>query len=136
MKPLVIAIAAVVTITAGLAEVLAAAEWTSDVRQAFKSAARQKRALAIYITNPGCHRCQQMMKNTLGNPYIRHQMKQMVKAKVDYKKQPKIAQMLKISELPSVVVLSSTGKELGRISGVMKVKDFQKKLARIQKKIR
>ena len=116
--------------------VVEAGGWGNDVRKAFKVAAHRKQALAIYVTNPGCHKCQMMMKRTLQNPYVKNQMKRMVKAQVDFRKHPEVAEMLKIGELPAVVVLDHKGKELGRIAGLKKLNEFRDKMAKIEKKSR
>ncbi len=94
-------------------------KWLKDFDAAKKQAAQQKRLILILFTNPAtCPPCRLLEKETLPNEkVIKFVMEKFVPFKPEGEQYRTLCEKFKIRAIPTLVVATAEGKEIGRFLG-------------------
>lgn len=104
-------------------------KWQANLQAAHKIATRDNKPMLLVFGAEWCHYCKKLERETLNSADLAKYVNEtFVPVHLDADKEKKVAEILNISSLPCVVVLSPDADLLGRIDGFYTPVPFQKQL--------
>jgi thioredoxin-related protein len=102
---------------------LSGINWQSDIDQSQKEALKQQKPLIIYFSASWCIWCQKLERDFLSKPAFEKLADQFIFVKINYPQnrqqytalQHEWRQKHAISTFPQLIIISSTGKTLGKL---------------------
>ncbi|MCK5220866.1 MAG: thioredoxin family protein, partial [Candidatus Aminicenantes bacterium] len=102
--------------------------WESDLEKGKELAANQDKLVMIDTYADWCVACKELEEQTFSSPEVITELKKFILVKLDFteknEKNEKIRKSLKVIGMPTVIFLSSDGKEINRFSGFYKKDKF------------
>ena len=103
-------------------------DWESDLEKGKELAAKQDKLVMIDTYADWCVACKELEEQTFSSPEVITELKKFILVKLDFteknEKNEKIRKSLKVIGMPTVIFLSSDGKEINRFSGFYKKDKF------------
>lgn len=106
------------------AAAVSAVNWVTNYDAALKTAAQTNRPILLAFKAGWCGPCKWMDREVFSKPAVGKALSTWVPVHVDIDSQSRLARQYDITGVPTFVMLSSAGKELGRTSGAMSVEEF------------
>ncbi|MCK4888605.1 MAG: protein-disulfide reductase DsbD, partial [Candidatus Aminicenantes bacterium] len=103
-------------------------DWESDLEKGKELAAKQDKLVMIDTYADWCVACKELEEQTFSSPEVITELKKFILVKLDFTEKndenEKIRKSLKVIGMPTVIFLSSDGKEINRFSGFYKKDKF------------
>ncbi|MEZ6122746.1 MAG: thioredoxin family protein [Planctomycetaceae bacterium] len=105
--------------------------WETDVRSAVDAARRSGRPMLVQVSASWCSHCQQMKRETYtASPVIREISRNFVAVAVDADVQKDFVQQMKITSLPTLMIVTPDLKIVERLEGFQSAAQLETLLAR------
>ena len=125
-------LAAIVS-TPSVAEEIA---WNTDIRSALQSARAANRPLLLFVTSSHCPYCRKMESNTLSTPTVARRVQDsFVPLLVNADESSAIAAQLKVSGVPTTLVVLPDGQIADRVEGYVSPAKLQARLDSVVRQI-
>ena len=136
-RPVRSLVALAVTIVLGSVPAVADAEagaisWSHDPEQAFSVARETGRPVLVNVHADWCAPCHLMDAETFGNPDVIRRADMFVTLKVDADEDEAFADRYDVTLLPTTLVLTSTGKEVLKLRGVVDAPEMLEVFGRLE----
>ncbi|MFN0051172.1 MAG: thioredoxin family protein [Planctomycetales bacterium] len=104
-------------------------EWQPDLKTAHRISQETGRPMLLVFGGAHCTYCRQLEKQTLGQPALASFINTaFVPVHLDYDRDQRAAKILKITSLPTCVILSPDATELGSVKGFVRAPEFTRVL--------
>jgi thioredoxin-like negative regulator of GroEL len=104
--------------------------WSKDLRQSSREAARQQKPVLVMVEASWCGYCRKMLAETLSNPQVALRInQQFVPVLLNADNQAAVMQQFQVNSFPTILVLNSSQKVLGRIEGYQSAAQLEARLA-------
>lgn len=109
--------------------------WQRSYRQAASDSARSGQPMVIMVTADWCGYCRKMLAETFSNPSIASTMRNsFVPVLVDYDQNAELVRLLNIEAMPTVLIVSTEQKIVGRFSGYQSAGELAAHLALFERR--
>lgn len=107
-------------------------QWETDLQRALTRAGREGKQVVIDFYAEWCGFCKKMDQETYPDPGVISLVNQRsVAVRIDAERNPELAGKYGVAGFPTLLLVNSAGKEVGRLVGFMPAEDFRKELSRI-----
>ena len=93
--------------------------WHTDFDFALLEAVADYKSVLVFVTSPSCGYCHAMKRSVLGDPDVGKRLREFSLCEMDTSLQPILARRYGIRSVPTIMVLSSDGRERGRVEGFL-----------------
>jgi len=111
--------------------------WLSSIEEGVTKARARGTKILVLFTNPArCPPCRMMVENTFPDSEVQAVLKSFVLVKPDITDQAQgtlSAQKYNVRAIPTIVILDSNGRQIGRAVGYMPPKAFISELSKFRK---
>lgn len=108
--------------------------WNKDLGAALQSSAEQEKPVMVMVGARWCGHCHQMLQQTFPDPALAARVNaQFVPVLLDADEQAALVQKLRVSALPTVLVISPERKIVGRFTGYQSAAQLGARLAPYQR---
>lgn len=108
--------------------------WVESLKDAQKTAAKDKKVIFVDFYADWCGPCKQMLATTYKDSKVVERSKKFVPVLIDVDKQQSLAQKYQVDSIPTVVFLNAKGKVLAKNVGYADTDAFLKLMDDAQKK--
>lgn len=110
--------------------------WKTDVRSAWQTAQAANRPLLLFVTSSHCPYCRKMQSNTLSSPTVARRVQDSyVPVMVNADDSAAIAAQLKVSGVPTTLLVLPDGRIADRVEGYVSPAKLQGRLESVVKQI-
>lgn len=103
--------------------------WTTDVRTAWQTAQAANRPLLLFVTSSHCDYCRKMQSDTLASPAVARSVEDSyVPVMVNADSSAGLAAQLKVSGVPTTLLVLPDGRIVDRVEGYVSAAKLQTKL--------
>jgi len=110
--------------------------WNTDVKSAWQTAQAANRPLLLFVTSSHCPYCRKMQSNTLSSPTVARRVQDSyVPVMVNADDSAAIAAQLKVSGVPTTLLVLPDGRIADRVEGYVSPAKLQGRLESVVKQI-
>lgn len=103
--------------------------WHTNLREAISDSGERSKPMLVMFTADWCGYCQKMRRQTLENEVVARRIKEgFVPLLVDVDENPELAKRLRVTGLPTVLIVSPDRKVTHRIAGYKTAREFDAQL--------
>lgn len=110
--------------------------WNTDVKSAWQTAQAANRPLLLFVTSSHCSYCRKMQSNTLSSPAVARRIQDSyVPVIVNADDSASIATRLKVSGVPTTLLILPDGRIADRVEGYVSPAKLQERLETVVKQV-
>ncbi len=103
--------------------------WSTDLRTAWQSSQTTNRPLMVFVTSSHCSYCRRMQAETLANAAVQRSVQDSyIPVMLDAERSADLASQLKVSGVPTTILVFPDGRIADRVSGYVSPAKLQARL--------
>jgi len=103
--------------------------WSSDLRSAWKSSQETDRPILLFVTSKHCSYCRKMQSDTLASAAVKRSVHDSyIPVMLDAEKSAGLANQLKVSAVPTTILMLPDGRIADRVDGYVSAAKLQARL--------